>query len=136
VGHYVGIGSHPKGRSPDLLYMQLRNVDVSNRSLVKSPANDLDRLSAAVATPPAGDVNLKGLERQRRVLSQPGIGAIAILFACFSLSLVSGVAHAYAPSRFPFLKESPPALQIVIGATGMFACLVLFLIGFAVNRLK
>jgi hypothetical protein len=136
VGHNVGSGSPPEKEIVGSPNHPTSHVGTPSPALLKPPANDLDRPEAAVAEGPAKDVNLTGLERQQRVLSQPGVVATAILFILFSLCLVSGVTHAFAPSRFLFFKESHPGVQIVVGATGMFACIVLFLIGFAVNRLK
>jgi hypothetical protein len=136
VDHYVDSGSPPEGETAGPPTQATSRVDVSSPGWVEPPASGLDQPGRAVAARPPKNVKLMGLERQRRVLSQPGAVAIFILFVSFSLSLVSGVAHAYVPARFSFLKESPPGVQIVIGATGIFACLVLFLIGFAVNRLE
>jgi len=100
-----------------------------------APANDANAPSAAVAAAP-GAPDLMELERHQRALTQPAIVAISILCACFSFVLMVCVTRAYTPTRFPFLRESPPTAQIVIGATGIFACLVLFTIGYVVNRLK
>jgi uncharacterized BrkB/YihY/UPF0761 family membrane protein len=67
---------------------------------------------------------LRTPERLRRWLpSHPGFGATAILFLVFLVCLGAGLAH-----------DQPT--QIVIGATGMLACLILFMIGFVVTRLK
>jgi hypothetical protein len=93
-----------------------------------APPNDANVPSDPVAAAP-GDPGLLELERHQRALTQPAIVAISILCACFSLVLVLGVTRSYAPTRFPFLRESPPTAQIVIGAAGIFACLVLFAIG-------
>jgi hypothetical protein len=136
VDHYVDSGSPPEGETAGPPTQATSRVDVSSPGLVEPLVRDLDQPGRGVVARPPKNVKLMGLERQRRVLSQPGVVAIFILFVSFSLSLVSGVAHAYAPSRFPFFNELPPGVQIVIGATGIFACLVLFLIGFAVNRLE
>jgi hypothetical protein len=133
VAHDVDSGSAGRGDICPPTQATSR-ADVSSTGLVKSPGSDQDRLVAAVAARPPED-SQNGPKRQR-VLSQPGIVAIGILFFFFSLSLAIGVAHAYEPSRFSFLKGLPSGVQIVIGATGIFACLVLFLIGFAVNRLE
>jgi len=55
--------------------------------------------------------------------SHPGFGATLVLLVSFLACLGWGL-------------KNDGAVQIVIGATGVFACLVLFTIGFVVTRLK
>lgn len=55
--------------------------------------------------------------------SHPGFGATTVLLLAFLGCLAWGLTH------------DGPA-QIVIGATGILACVILFVIGFAVTRLK
>ncbi|HEX3744282.1 MAG TPA: hypothetical protein VHW09_10145 [Bryobacteraceae bacterium] len=71
-----------------------------------------------------------------RVLSQPGLLATLVLFLLFAMVLASGVFQVYERSPLQAVKGALPGMQIVVGATGLFACLVLFIIGFTVNRLK
>jgi hypothetical protein len=53
----------------------------------------------------------------------PGFGTTAILLLVFLACLGWGLAN-------------DGIVQIIIGATGILACLILFAIGFAVTRLK
>ena len=134
LGHDLGGGSESERQTTGTPIQAPSQPELPSRS-VAIPANDARASGAPVATGPGGP-DLIELERHQRALTQPAIVAISILFACFSLLLVVGVTHAYAPTRLPFLREAPPTVQIVIGAAGIFACLVLFSIGYVVNRLK
>jgi hypothetical protein len=64
--------------------------------------------------------------RQWRVRYQPGAVAVTVLFVLFLANLIAGVTQGGARS----------GIQVVVGGTGMFACVVLFLIGVVINRLE
>ena len=69
-----------------------------------------------------------GNERNWRIGSQPAIVAITVMFVVFLLDLVFGIVQLHADVR--------AGMQIVVGATGVFGSIVLFVIGFVINRLK
>jgi hypothetical protein len=64
-------------------------------------------------------------------LIQTGISCI-VFFICFT----SGIVHDYIPPWLAFLKGPSREGSIILGIAGMFGCLILFLLGALVARLK
>jgi hypothetical protein len=66
----------------------------------------------------------------------PGLVQTGGLFVVFLLCFTSGVLYDHIPTWLAFLKGSSREASIIVGAAGMFGCLILFSISAVVTRLK
>ena len=71
-----------------------------------------------------------------KILSYPGLFQTGLLFIVSLLWFASGLLYAYIPPWLSFLKASSKEVCFIGGGAGMLACLILFLISFAVSSLK
>lgn len=71
-----------------------------------------------------------------KLSSVPGLIQTGILCTVFVVCLASGIAYNHIPPWLAFLKGPSREGSIVLGIAGMFGCLVLFLLGALVARLK
>ena len=66
----------------------------------------------------------------------PGLVQTGGLFVVFLLCFTSGVLYDHIPTWLAFLKGPSREASIIVGAAGMFGCLILFSISAVVARLK
>jgi len=71
-----------------------------------------------------------------RLLSYPGLIPTGILCIVFFICFTSGIVYDYIPPWLAFVKGPSREGSIIIGIAGMFGCLILFLLGALVARLK
>jgi hypothetical protein len=71
-----------------------------------------------------------------RLSAYPGLIQTAILCLIFLVCFTSGIAYDYIPPWLAFVKGPSREGSIILGIAGMFGCLILFLLGFLVARLK
>jgi hypothetical protein len=71
-----------------------------------------------------------------KLSSYPGLIQTGILSIVFFVCFTSGIAYDYIPPWLAFVKGPSREGSIIIGIAGMFGCLVLFLLGVLVAKLK
>ena len=71
-----------------------------------------------------------------RLLSYPGLIPTGILCIVFFICFTSGIVYDYIPPWLAFVKGPSRDGSIILGVAGMFGCLILFLLGALVARLK
>lgn len=71
-----------------------------------------------------------------KLSSYPGLIQTGILCVIFLGCFTSGIAYDHIPHWLAFVKGPSREGSIILGAAGMFACLVLFFLGALVARLK
>jgi len=71
-----------------------------------------------------------------KLSSYPGLIQTGILCIVFLICFTSGIAYDHIPLWLAFLKGPSREGSIILGISGMFGCLILFLLGALVARLK
>jgi hypothetical protein len=71
-----------------------------------------------------------------KLSSYPGLMPTVILCIVFLVCLTSGIAYDHIPPWLAFVKGASREGSLIIGIAGVVGCLILFLLGALVARLK